>query len=65
MGRLKTEYAVISAILAEARRIEWEEIKAWRLRWRPCPATQHLYPDYRTSCDECHGVVCARMQEKA
>ena len=64
MGRPTREQAALSARLAELRRIEHEEIEAWRLRWRPCPATQHLHPDFRRSCDDCHGVVCARMREK-
>lgn len=62
MGRPTREQAAISAMLAELRRIELEEIEAWRLHWRLCPATQHLHPDFRRSCDECHGVVCAKMQ---
>lgn len=64
MGRPTREQAAISAMLTELRRIELEEIEAWRLYWRLCPATQHLHPDFRRSCDECHGVVCARMREK-
>jgi len=64
MGRPTREQAAISAMLAELRRIELEEIEAWRLSWRPCPATRHLHPDFRRSCDECHGVVCAKMQAK-
>ena len=34
------------------------------LRGRPCPTTLHLHPDFRRSCDDCHGVVCTRMREK-
>ena len=64
MGRPTREQAALSAMLAELRRLEIEEIKAMRLRWRTCPATTHLQLDFRKVCDECTGVVCARMQQK-
>ena len=68
MGRPTREQAALSAMLAEQRRLEVElqiaEIQAMRLRRRPCPATAHLHPDFRMVCDECTGVVCARMREK-
>ena len=65
MGRPTREQAALSAMLAEQRRLEIEEIRAeMRLRWRPCPGTAHLHPDFRKVCDECTGVVCEKMREK-
>ena len=64
MGRPTREQAALSARLAELRRLEIEEIKAMRSCFRACPATAHLHPDFRKVCDECTGVVCARMREK-
>lgn len=65
MGRPTREQAAISAMLAELRRLEIEEIREeMRLRWRACPATAHLNPDFRKVCDKCIGAVCARMREK-
>ena len=61
MGRPTREQAALSAVLAALRRLE---IEARRLRWKTCPATAHLQPDFRKVCDECTGVVCARMQQK-
>jgi len=28
-------------------------------RYRPCPATEHLHPDYRRVCSDCIGKVCS------
>ena len=68
MGRPTREQAALSAMLAEQRRLEIElqieKIRAMRLRRRTCPATAHLHPDFRMLCDECTGVVCAKMREK-
>ena len=65
MGRPTREQAAISAMLAEQRNLEIKKIREeTRLRWRACPATAHLHPDFRKVCDECNGVVCARMRAK-
>jgi hypothetical protein len=65
MGRPTREQAALSAMLAEQRNLEIKEIiEEMCLSWRACPATAHLHPDFRKVCDECTGVVCARMRAK-
>jgi len=64
MGRPTREQAALSAMLLELRRLEIEQIKAMRLRWRVCPATAMRHPDFKKVCDECTGAVCALMREK-
>lgn len=33
-------------------------------RYRPCPATGHLHPDYRHVCEDCLGRTCAKLAER-
>ena len=65
MGRPTREQAALSAMLAEQRDLEIKKTREEMcLRWRACPATAHLHPDFRKVCDKCTGLVCARMRAK-
>ncbi|MFN7222733.1 MAG: HGGxSTG domain-containing protein [Paracoccaceae bacterium] len=33
-------------------------------RYRLCPATEHLHPDYRRTCEDCLGKTCSRLAER-
>jgi len=61
MGRPRKLHPAIEAILA--RHIA-ESLIPYQSQFRRCPATAMRHPDFRKVCDECTGVVCARMREK-
>jgi hypothetical protein len=61
MARPSKFELVLRDELASERQAFFDDLRS---RWRACPATAHLHPNYQRACTECIGTNCAVLLAK-